>query len=55
MQNVSWEYVSIIIYSERKSDSQEKLVTETFSAFYINISAFFIFLKLLSCIYSDEY
>jgi hypothetical protein len=33
----------------------EKLVTETFSAFYINISAYFIFLKLLSFIYSDEY
>jgi hypothetical protein len=55
MQNVSCEYVSIIIQSERKSKGHEKLVTETFSAFYINTSAYFIFLKLLSFIYSDEY
>jgi hypothetical protein len=40
MQNVSWEYVSIIIQSERKSKGHEKLVTETFSAFYINISKY---------------
>jgi hypothetical protein len=32
-QNVSWEYVSFIIYIERKSECHEKLVTETFSAF----------------------
>jgi predicted amino acid-binding ACT domain protein len=32
-QNVTKEYVSIIIHSERKSEYHEKLVTETFSAF----------------------